>query len=128
MLGPVVEVTGSYTGTQTVTNETVTADYNNSVDLQGYDIASGSETVWGYNETADSYEEATSPDDYSLEEGPGEITFNESSTLIDDGEDVKVTYDYQATDELTALVLGFIPVMLGVLIFVPIAMRVGGMA
>lgn len=125
MLGPVVEVTGSYTGTQTVVNETVTADYDDPVDLRGYDIVSGSETVWGYNGT--DYVEATSPDDYSIDEGPGELTFNESSTLIDDGEDVKVTYDYQATDELTALVLGFLPVMLGVLIFVPIAMRVGGM-
>jgi len=41
--------------------------------------------------------------------------------MIDDGEDVQVTYDYQATDSTTTLVVGFLPLLLVVLIFVTLA-------
>lgn len=124
LLNPIITTVNANTGTQSITNESVTADFNEKIELTGYDIDPNSETVWGYNETSGNYEQA-SADAYTLYEQQGAITFNNSSTtLIDSGETVKVSYDYQASSELTSLILGFIPVMVGVLIFVPIATRV----
>lgn len=109
------------TGTQTITNETVTADYDTAVTLDGYQLVQDSETVYGYNDTSASWEVATSGTDYEMNYEPGEITVLNSSSLIDDGEELRVTYDYQATDSTTTLVLGFLPLLLGVLIFVTLA-------
>ena len=112
---------GQSTGTQTVTNETATALYNESVDLDGYDLVSGTVTVYGFNDTSSSYEVATAGTDYSVNLGPGTIEANSSSTLIQDGETVKASYDYVAADALTTFIVGFIPVMMGVLAFVAVA-------
>jgi len=125
LMTPIVDTVNNNTGQQTVTNETVNATYDERLELQGYEIAEGSETVYGYNESADSYEVAPESD-YTMHYESGGITLNSSSTLIDEGETVKVTYDYQATSELTSLVLGFIPVMIGVLLLVVVASRVEG--
>lgn len=126
LLGPVAGVVHDNTGTQTVTNETVYANYNHTVDLRGYDIQ-GSATVWGYNDTSSSYEQATSPADYTLHKGPGTLSFNSSSALIQSGEKVKVTYDYKAAGTITSLVIGFIPLAVGLLIFVGVARSVTGL-
>ncbi len=123
LMTPIVDTVNNNTGQQTVTNETVNATYGERLDLQGYQINEGSETVYGYNESSDTYEVAPE-DDYTLHYESGQITLNSSSTLIDTGENVRVTYDYQATSELTSLVLGFIPVMIGVLLLVVVASRV----
>lgn len=127
LLGPVTGVVAENTGTTSITNETVNADYNQSVDLQGYNVNSGTITVYGFNDTSSSYEVASSPGDYSLNEGEGSLSFNSSSTLIEDGEQVKVTYDYQASDDLTTLVIGFVPLAIGLLIFVGVARQVEGL-
>jgi hypothetical protein len=125
MLTPIVTAVNSNTGTVSVTNETVTAQTGERVDLRGYDVDPSTVTVEGYNETSDSWE---TTNEYTLYEQPGEIQFDtENSALIDDGDEVRVTYDYQATGELTALVAGFIPVGVGLFIFVAIANRVQGM-
>lgn len=126
LLGPVAGVVDQNTGSQTVTNETVYADYNESVDLRGYNIDENSETVWGYNDTSGAYEQAVSGTDYTMDYGAGEVDFDSSSSLIDDNEEVKVSYDYQASNTLTTLVIGFIPLAIGLLIFVGIANRVTG--
>lgn len=124
MLGPVSDTVDGSTGQQTVTNETVVANFNNSADLRGYDVDAGSETVYGYNETSGNYEVASSPGDYSFDDNSGEVSFNSSSTLIDEGENVKVSYTYQAAGTLATLVIGFIPLGVGLLIFVGIANRI----
>lgn len=126
MIGPVSTVVADNTGTTTVTNETVNADYNESVDLRGYDIDQGTVTVYGFNDTSGAYEVASSPGDYSLNTDPGELDVNASSTLIQDGEEVKVSYDYQAAGTIATLVIGFVPLALGLLIFVGISQRVTG--
>lgn len=123
-LQPVLTSVNDNTGTQTVTNETVSADVGAYVNLGGYDINSGSETVWGYNDSSGSYEQATAGTDYELDEGGGELKVLNSSTLIQDGEDVKVSYEYQASGQTTALVAGFIPTMVVLLLFVLVAMEV----
>lgn len=119
----VVNAVDTSTGTQTVENETVTAQSGEYVDLSGYQVEDGTVTVYGYNDTSASYETATSPDDYEVKFEPGELKANSSSTLIDDGENVKVTYDYKASNDTTTLIAGFIPVMIGVLLFFSLARK-----
>lgn len=122
MLSPIVTTVDSNTGTVTVTDENVTAQTGERADLGGYDIDPATVTVEAYNDSSSSWETTT---EYTLYEQPGEIEFDvTNSTLIDDGETVRVDYDYQATGELTALVAGFIPVGVGLFIFVAIATRV----
>lgn len=121
LLNPVISVVDANTGTTSVTNATFNADYNNSYDLQGYDIDQNSETVYGFNDTSGSYEVVTSPGNYSIDYSAGEISINSSSTIIQDGEEVKVSYDYQAAGSLATLVIGFIPLAIGLLIFVRVA-------
>ena len=123
LLGPVSGVVADNTGTQTVTNETAYADYNQTVDLRGYDVDENSETVWGFNDTSGSYEQAVSGTDYSMNYGEGSIDFIDSSTLIEDNEEVKVSYDYRAADPLTTLIIGFVPLGVGLLIFVVVAQK-----
>lgn len=120
-LGPVSQAANENTGTQNVTNETVAADYGNVVDLGGYNIDENSETVYGYNDTSGSYEVATSGTDYNMSYQSGGIEVLSSSSLIEDGEDIKVSYTWQASNSFTTTVVGFIPVMLGVLIFAKLA-------
>jgi hypothetical protein len=121
-LAPVVTAVNSNTGTVSVANENVTAQTGERVDLRGYDIDPATVTVEAYNDTSGSWETTT---EYTLYEDPGEIQFDvQNSTLIEDGEQTRVTYDYQATGELTALVAGFVPVGVGLFIFVGIARKV----
>jgi len=115
-LSPVVGAVNDNTGTQSVVNETVTANTGTYVDLGGYDINSGSETVYGFNDTSGSYEVASSPGDYEMDYDSGAIKANSSSTLINDSEDIKVSYDYQAAGPLATTVIEFVPVMMGTLI------------
>lgn len=123
-LGPVADTVASSTGTQTVTNETVTAAYNQTFDLQGYDVNAGSETVYAPNASG-TYVVAAEAGNYTFYDAPGEIEFNSSSSLIQEGDEVRVSYTYVASDATTTLVVGFIPLGLGLLIFVGIARNVG---
>jgi len=86
LMTPIVDTVNNNTGQQTVTNETVNATYGERLDLQGYQINEGSETVYGYNESSDTYEVAPE-DDYTMHYESGQITLNNSSTLIDEGGD-----------------------------------------
>lgn len=123
-LQPVITSVNDNTGSQTVTNETVNADVGAYVDLGGFNIDSGSETVWGLNDTSGDYEQATAGTDYEIDNGGGELKVLNSSSLIQDGEEVKVSYDYQASGQTTALLAGFVPIMLVLLLFVITAMKV----
>lgn len=123
-LPAVVDAVDTSTGTQTVTNETVTAQTGEYVELDGYDLEDGTVTVLGYNDTSDSYETATEGTDYEVKYDSGELKALNGSSLIDNGEEVKASYDYQASGSMTTMILGFIPLMLGLLLFVPLAQRV----
>lgn len=123
-LQPVMTAAESNTGQQSITNETVTAETGTFVELDGYAIDANSETVYGYNDSSGSYEQATQGTDYELNYDGGELKVLNGSTLIQDGEDVKISYDYQASGQTTSLVAGFVPVMLVLLLFVSIALKV----
>lgn len=123
-LGPVADTVSSSTGTQTVTNETVTAAFNQTIDLQGYDVNAGSETVYAPNGSG-VYVVAAESGNYTFYDAAGAIEFNSSSTLIQEGEEVRVSYTYVASDATTTLVVGFIPLGVGLLIFVVVSRHVG---
>lgn len=106
------------TGTQSVTNESVTAAPAGEVaSLGGYDLVSGSETVYWYNSSSSSYEQVTAGTDYEINEEPGEIK-TLSGGEISDGDDLKVTYDYEATGSTTTSVVTVAPLLLALLVLV----------
>lgn len=119
----VVDAVDTSTGTQSVSNETVTAQVGEYVEVSGYNIESGTVTVYGYNDTSSSYEQATEGSDYEVKLEEGSLKALSGSSLIDDGEDVKVSYDYQASGATTTLVIGFVPLMIGVLLFWTVASK-----
>lgn len=115
-------------GVQTVTNESVTAQTGESVNLRGYDILSGTDTVFGFNDTSGEFEEVDEGTDYELDRGNGRITALESSSIIQDGETMKVSYEYRAADQNTTTVLQYLPTMYGVLILVFVGKGIGRLA
>lgn len=124
LLNPVVTAVQDETGVQTVTNETVTVQNDTYTDLEGYNLENGSVTVYGYNDTSGNYEQATEGTDYEINLEPGEIKAANGSSLIEDGEDVKVTYDYAATSGMTTTIIGYGPVFLGLLLLTTVGMKV----
>jgi hypothetical protein len=126
-VGPIVSAVNSNSGAVDVTNETVTADIGNAVDLDGYNIDNSTVTVYEYNDSAGAYETATAGADYEMGLGNGSIVALGTSDNIQDGEDVKVTYTYQATSGASTTVLGLIPLFLALLILGVLAERVQDM-
>lgn len=121
LFGPFANVVNDSTGSQTVDNATVAVDFNESVDLDGYQIDENSETVEWYNSTSGQWETATSPDDYSMNYEPGTIDFNSSSTNFNDGDDARVSYTYQATTGTTTTIAEQLPMFFALLVLGVIA-------
>jgi len=122
-LQPVVGAVNDNTGQQTVTDETVTADLDSYVDLGGFDVDEGSVVVESYNDTSESYETVSSSD-YVVRYPAGELQINSSASIVQDGESVRVSYQYQATDGAATTVVGFIPVILATLVLFTVAQGV----
>lgn len=114
VLSPVVSAVNDNTGTVSE-SENVTQDIGNFTDLGGYEIVSGSSVVT--NEAGTTLTEGT---DYEIGEQNGSIKFL-STTATTDGNLADVSYDYQATDGPATTVIGFVPVMFGLLLFVAAA-------
>lgn len=124
LLGPIVTAVNDNTGVQTVENETVTADIGNYTSLDGWQIDESSEVVYGYNDTSASYEQLTEGTDYEMDYEAGQIKALSGSTIVDDGEDMKVTYDYQSTDDMTTTIIGYGPTFLALLLLTVVGARV----
>lgn len=114
-IGPIASVVGANTGSQTVTNESVTADVGNYVDLGGYNIDSGSETVYWLNSSSGSYEQVSSSTDYTMAYQNGSIRADSGGT-IGDGDSLKVTYTYAASGGLTSTILGYSPLFIALIL------------
>ena len=123
---PLFDTVNANSGVQTVNNSTVTVQNDTYTDLSGYEVDRSTVVVYGYNETSGNYVQATS-DDYDLNPTPGEIKANNSSTLIQDGEEIKVTYDYAATSPLTTTVVTLVPLFAAVAIVAVLGIRIQGM-
>lgn len=111
---PVADVVNSHTGTQSVDNESVTADLDTWVDLQQVNLVEDSETVLWLNATSDSWEELADAD-YDIRYGQGQLNVS-SGGDVSNGDDLRVSYDYEATGDTTATVIGFLPLLLAVMI------------
>lgn len=116
------------TGVQTVENETsgLTASFNETQDLDGYNIVEDSETVERHNSTSDSWETLTRGTDYEMNYGPGEIEVLNSDN-VDEGDDIRASYDYEATNSTTATVANLVPLFVALLILGVLAGKVTDM-
>lgn len=123
LLGPLTAAVTDNTGEQSVTNETVTADVGSYVDLQGYSVIEDSETVYRFNSTSDAYEETTRGDDYEMDYGAGAVQALESGD-IDDGDELRVSYDWEATDSTTTTVASYIPMFAILIVLVMFVDRI----
>lgn len=121
LLNPVVGAVNSNTGSQDVTNESVTADTEYQ-DLEGYNLDSG-ETVYWYNSTSSSYEEISEGSDYEIDRDSGQVKIDSSGKAAE-GDDLKVTYSYQASSSTVTTVVGLAPLFMGLLVLGIIASRV----
>lgn len=122
MLGVVLDTTSANTGTQSVTNESLTesASLGETYELEGYEVVSGSETVWFENGSAGSFEQATAGTDYTVDQMPGDVTLEESGE-IDAGDEVKVSYDWEATDSTTTTILDLLGLFIALILLVFVA-------
>jgi len=116
-LSPVVTAVNDSTGTQSVTNESVTADVGSYVELGGFNVVDGSETVYAPDNRDNGEFNVTSEGaDYEINNSDGSIKALSGSSEIDDGDTLKVTYDYEAAGQITTTVVGFVPVMIGAVV------------
>jgi hypothetical protein len=97
--------------------ETVSADPGTIQDLEGYDITS--------NFSADNGGTSLSEgSDYELYEENGSIKFLTGSANVAGGDNVDLTYEYNATDGITATIADLIPLFAGLLILGTVAVRI----
>jgi len=122
---PISDAVTGNTGVQTVENESVTASNTTYVDMQGFEIKENSETVDWYNSTSGSYETVTEGTDYDMAYENGSIIALDGGT-ISDGDDLRVTYDYQATDDSTTTVTTLVPLFVALLMLGVIASKIQG--
>lgn len=123
LLNPIAGVVNDNSGDQDVVNESVTAQHDEYVDLDGYDIETDSETVYYTNNTSGNWEAATRGTDYEMNYSAGSVQAL-SSGDIEDGEELKVSYTYAATDGTTTTVVSMVPLFVALLILGVIASRV----
>jgi hypothetical protein len=121
--GPMLGAVTSGTGSVDVTNETVTADVGSYVDLRGYDIDPGSETIEFYNESSDQWETATEGTDYEIRYEEGSVQALEGGEFSD-GEEIRASYTYQSTQGSTTVIVGLIPLLVALFVMVVIANKV----
>lgn len=109
---PFQEAVDANTGVQTVDNESVVVNVGERADLQGYDLESGTITV--YTDQSGTVLPATN---YTVHERPGELELDNEDTVTN-GSTVYATYDYAATSGTTTTILTYGPLLLAVLILV----------
>lgn len=126
LLAPIVTAVNDNSGTVDATNESVTVELDEYQDLNGYNVEDGSETVQWYNSTSDSYDTLSEGSDYEVRNGPGELNVT-SSSPASSGDEVLVSYSYQATSGSTTLVVGLISTLVGVLIIGVLGLEIQGM-
>lgn len=117
---PITDSINSNTGEIEVDDESFEATIDEAEDLSGYSIVDGSVTV-EYDDGTE-YVDASEGTDYEIENGPGDLTVLEGGS-ISEGDDVRVSYTYEATDGTTTVVAGIIPLLVALLLLVPMARR-----
>lgn len=113
-IGVIGDVVGDNSGTVTVTNESATAQLNEAVDLEGYEVQEGTVVIY------DSDGNEVPSSNYTIDSGTGAFTLTDTAEAAD-GEAVTVTYDYQATDGTTSTILDLLTMFVALIILVFVA-------
>lgn len=114
LIGPFATAVAGHSGTVSVTNETVSAQVGQYVDLNGYQIQPG-ETVYWYNSSAGSYQTLASGTDYKIATKNGSIEALSGGT-VNNGDTLKVTYDYAATSGATSTIVKLTPLFVALIL------------
>lgn len=124
-LAPVADIVTSNSGTQTVEDDTVTnsLDYNQTYELDGYQIVTDSETIERYNTSSGSWETLTKGTDYEIDYTAAKLDITDTSAT-DAGDELRASYDWEATDGTTGTIVELIPLLMALLLLVPLANRV----
>lgn len=122
LFGPMANAVANSTGVQSVANESVTADAGNYSDLSGYNIENSSVAV-EYNDSG-TWKQASDGTDYEVATENGSIKVLDGSTAISDGDTIRVSYDYQATDGTTTTIAQLIPLFAALLVVGVFAARI----
>lgn len=122
MISVLIPVVADNSGTVTVTNETVTESlaYNTTYELEGFDLVAGSETVYVENGSAGSYE-TLAASAYTLDDSTAEINFTSAESASAAGDDVLITYDYNATDSTVETILDLFGLLLALIALVALS-------
>jgi type II secretory pathway pseudopilin PulG len=115
MLPAVFSSLSDNSGTVQVENETLTASLNESNDLRGYNVDSG--TVVVEYDTGSGYQTATQGTDYTVDRDGGAITPLGNGN-ISAGDPLRVDYTYQATSGSTTTIVQLIPLFVALIIMV----------
>lgn len=121
MIGALVSMVASNSGTVSITNESVTssATLGQTYDLDGYDVVSGSETV--YYDNGSGFLAATGGGvDYTLHKANGSITVASGGSIAS-GATVKASYQYKATSKSAGTVIDLLSLFLALVLLVAVA-------
>ncbi|UXF50880.1 MAG: hypothetical protein HQRvContig02_17 [Haloquadratum phage sp.] len=120
---PVVDAIDSSTGEVQIENETVTNDvnYTETYELSNDDVLADSETL-EYDD-AGTWTTLTAGTDYTIDDANGTVQF-ESGGVLTEGDSVRASYTYQATEGTVTTVAGLLPLFLALLLLVPMANEV----
>lgn len=122
---PLTTIITQAAGAQTVDNEELTAETDEWQELDGWNVDESTVTVEWFNETSDSWETLSEGTDYEFRYESGEIQLLSSGT-VSDGDDVRVSYEYQTTSAIEATVISLVTTLLAVLMLVVAAEPVMG--
>ena len=122
---PVVDILDNTTGEVEVENDVLTNDasFDEVYDLQGFDVTPDSEIVEVWDDGTESWTTLTAGTDYEIDTDQGEIEFIDGGG-VSEGDEVRASYEYQATDGIITSIAGLLPVFLALLLLVPLANKV----
>jgi hypothetical protein len=122
LFNPVAALVDSTTGTTSVANEEVTVANDSFTQLDGYNIQEDSETV-RYEDGTGTWVNASEGTDYEMQYSEGSIKALNGS--IEDGDTVRVSYDYEPTDGATTTVLTMVPLFMALLVLGTFGEKIG---
>lgn len=121
MFNPIASTVYGSTGTQAIQNESLSADLDTYQELEGFNIVDGSTTVEYDNGTA--WNTATEGTDYELALENGTVK-PLSGGAIDQGDPLRVSYDYQVTSGTTTTIVQLVPLFVALMVLGLFAFKV----
>ena len=120
LLSPINSAVIDNTGEVDVDDESLTAEIGEWQSLAQSNLVEDSETVEYYDNDTDEWVTATEGTDYEINYEDGSVQFLEDGA-VSEGDDVRVSYTYEATDNMTTTVLNLIPLFVALFLLVALA-------